>query len=295
MRSPNFMCIGAAKSGTTTLYDILRQHPQVYIPTFKEPHFFDIPENFNNGKDWYLKSYFQNAKNEKWLGDFTPSYFFGHDVAQRIHSTLGSEVKFIVILRHPVDRAYSHYLHAIRDEREELSFEEAIEQEQQRLASYIKEKDYVNVLRHSYLSQSMYGKMLETYLNFFPLEQFLIINFEDEFLSNRQVTIDKVYDFLGLDKAHQFDIHIKSNPASKAKSKRLKRWMQKKGWWRKLLKKSLPAQFRQILKNKIQRANISSFSPEPLDKEWRKIIFDKYFAEDVAQLEKIIGKNQLWS
>ena len=60
MSLPNFMCIGAAKSGTTTLYDILKQHPEIFIPAFKEPHFFDIPENYNNGIEWYEKNYFRN-------------------------------------------------------------------------------------------------------------------------------------------------------------------------------------------------------------------------------------------
>ena len=74
MSLPNFMCIGAAKSGTTTLYDILKQHPDIYIPAFKEPHFFDIPENYNNGIEWYEKNYFRYI-NKKIIADFTPSYF----------------------------------------------------------------------------------------------------------------------------------------------------------------------------------------------------------------------------
>ena len=64
MSLPNFMCLGAAKSGTTTLYDILSQHSEIYIPSFKEPHFFDIPENYNNGIEWYEKNYFSNINNE---------------------------------------------------------------------------------------------------------------------------------------------------------------------------------------------------------------------------------------
>ena len=58
---PNFMCIGAAKSGTTTLYDILAQHPDIYVPSFKEPHFFDVTENFKKRLEWYQKSYYASA------------------------------------------------------------------------------------------------------------------------------------------------------------------------------------------------------------------------------------------
>ena len=76
MSLPNFMCIGAAKSATTSLYDILRQHSDVFAPSFKEPHFFDTPSVYKNGVKWYSKTYFNNVKNEKRIGDFTPTYLF---------------------------------------------------------------------------------------------------------------------------------------------------------------------------------------------------------------------------
>ena len=104
MSLPNFICLGAAKSGTTTLYDILRQHPEIYISTFKEPHFFDIPENYKNGIDWYEKNYFKNA-DKRVIPEFTPSYFFDKESPKRIFNDLGDKVKFVVLLRHPVDRA----------------------------------------------------------------------------------------------------------------------------------------------------------------------------------------------
>ena len=60
MTKPNFIIIGAMKAATTSLYTYLKQHPEIFIPAFKEPHFFDIPENYNNGLDWYVKNYFRN-------------------------------------------------------------------------------------------------------------------------------------------------------------------------------------------------------------------------------------------
>ena len=163
MSLPNFMCLGAAKSGTTTLYDILRQHPDVYIPSFKEPHFFDIPENYKNGINWYGKNYFKNA-NTKVVADFTPSYFFDKEAPKRIFESLGGKVKFVVILRYPVDRAYSHYLHSIRDKHENLSFIDSLISEKERLQTFEKEGDYLSYLRNSYSLQGQYGDMLERYL-----------------------------------------------------------------------------------------------------------------------------------
>ncbi len=70
------MCIGAAKSETTTFYDFLIHHPDVYTPSFKEPHYFDIPSNYCNGSEWYDKTYFKNVKRQKVIMDFTPSYLY---------------------------------------------------------------------------------------------------------------------------------------------------------------------------------------------------------------------------
>ena len=92
MSLPNFMCLGAAKSGTTSLYDILRQHADIYIPSFKEPHFFDIPENFSNGLEWYEKVYFKNA-DKKIIADF---FCDAHSLVGCIFSIYNYKVYFFL-------------------------------------------------------------------------------------------------------------------------------------------------------------------------------------------------------
>ena len=161
MSLPNFMCIGAAKSGTTSLYDILRQHSDVFIPSFKEPHFFDIPSVYNNGVSWYKKTYFSSVKKEKCIGDFTPTYLFEGDAPQRIFNDLGRDVKFIVILRNPVDRAYSHYLHSKRDCYDLLPFKDTLVKEKERLEMAMNVDDYLSKLRFSYIKQGLYAEMLK--------------------------------------------------------------------------------------------------------------------------------------
>ena len=295
MSLPNFMCIGAAKSATTTLYDILRQHPEVYIPSFKEPHFFDIPENYENGIEWYKKNYFKQVKEEKCIGDFTPSYLFEKQAPERICNALGKDVKFIVLLRNPVDRAYSHYLHSVRDEHEHLDFKQALKGEKNRLEQYAKEDNYLSYLRHSYFHQGLYGDMVERYLQYFPLEQFLFIHFEEEFLQQREYAISSILDFLGINNKAALKIDLKSNPASKARSKQLKKIMKKKGWWRVLLKWMIPSlKLRQIVKNKLQRLNISKFTPESLTQEVKENMYAHYFSEDVNKLEQLIDRKMNW-
>ena len=294
MSLPNFICLGAAKSGTTTLHDILRQHPEIYVPAFKEPHFFDIPENYKNGIDWYQKNYFKNA-NKKVIAEFTPSYFFDKEVPERIFNNLGSEVKFVVLLRHPVDRAYSHYLHSKRDEHEELDFVESLNQEEDRLSHYIENKDYLSYLRNSYISQGLYGDMVERYLKYFKLENFMFIHFEKEFLLKRDKTIHRVLNFLDIDSQIELQTDLRSNPSSKEKSKTLKRIMKKKGWWRTIIKWLLPSiQFRQIIRNRVQRLNIKEYRAEKISEELKSKLFSYYFRDNIDKFERLTDKKMNW-
>jgi hypothetical protein len=164
---PNFLCLGAPKAGTTSLFEILKQHPEIGLSSFKETHFFDTDINWNKGKKWYSDSYFSTLKTIKRIGEFTPSYLSKEICAQRIKDTLGDKVKFVVILRNPIDRAFSHYLHTSRDEYEKLSFEEALQLEPIRLKKFLEEEDYLSYLRNSYFHQGLYAEMLERYLKYF--------------------------------------------------------------------------------------------------------------------------------
>lgn len=292
---PNFMCIGATKSGTTTLCDILRKHPDIFIPSYKEPHFFDSPIIYEKGIDWYGNTYFSKGKTNKCIADFTPSYLFEKKAPNRILRELGSNVKFIVILRNPVDRAYSQYLHSVRDERESLTFINALENEKDRLANINEDINYLSKLRISYISQGLYGDMIENYLRYFSKDNFLFLSFEDELIKDTKSTIYKVLSFLELDNKIALDFNIRSNMASKVRFKWLMRFMQKSGFWRKIIRKSIYSlKWRQIIKNKIHRLNIISFTPEPLTKDIRKRIYKDYFQQDIKKLEKIIGQKMNW-
>ena len=291
MSLPNFMCLGAAKSGTTTLYDILRQHPDIYMPSFKEPHFFDIPANFSNGIKWYSDTYFVKT-NKKIIADFTPSYFFDHNAPKRIFNSLGDKIKFLVVLRNPVDRAYSHYLHSRRDHHENEDFEESLKLEANRLSKYQENLDYLSYLRHSYVNQGLYSEMAKRYLKYYSLDNFLFINFEDELLKEKDLTIQKILDFLEIDRSILLNTNIRSNPSSKERSQTLKRIMKKTGWWRVLLKTIIPSlKIRQIIKNRIQRANLRVFTPKRIIQVQREKIYTSYFKDDIRNLEQLLDRD----
>lgn len=286
---PNFLCLGAPKSGTTSLFEILKQHPEIGLSSFKETHFFDTDINWNKGKKWYSDSYFSILKTKKSIGEFTPSYLSKEICAQRIKDTLEDKVKFVVILRNPIDRAFSHYLHTSRDEYEKLSFIESLSKETERLESFVKEKDDLSYARFCYKDSSMYSSHLKNYFNIFNKEQFCIILFND-FVKNRSSTINKILSFLDLSTEFKMNIDLKINPASEARSVNLKKIMTKKSIIRTLLKYLIPSlSLRQRIKNKIHERNNKAAVKPILTTEERLFCYNNYFKNDIINLEELLN------
>ena len=174
------------------------------------------------------------------------------------------------------------------------NFSSALKYEEIRLANARAKSDYLSVLRHSYIGQSCYYKMLVKFLDFFPIENFLIINFEKDFIQNREETMSNIYTFLNI-RDEGIDFNLKSNPASKARFKFVKKIMKSNGLWRVLIKRMIPSlKFRQILKNRIQRANIIKFKPEELPHSLKKEIYDMYFADQIVLLEELLDRKMNW-
>ena len=291
MSLPNFLCIGSPKSATTSLFEILKQHPEIGLSSFKEPHFFDTDANWNNGKDWYEKSYFYALDSKKSIGEFTPSYLASKICASRIKETLVSDVKFIVLLRNPTDRAYSHYLHTKRDEYEKLSFLDSLDKEEGRLQRCIGNKDNISFSRYCYRHSGMYALHLKNYLNKFNEKQFCIILFDD-FVNKREEVVDRVLTFLDVNLNVDLNIDIKVNPASKARSTQLKKFMAQKSFFRTLLKFMIPSLgFRQRIRNKIHERNNKAESKTSLTQAERDFCYHNYFENDINELEKMLNVN----
>ncbi len=213
MRSlPDFIIIGAQKSGTTSLYNFLAQHPLVIPATTKEIHFFDnVNNNFARGRNWYrshfpssLYKIYKKATHKQGFitGEASPYYIF-HPLVPRRISEMVPRVKLIVLLRNPLDRAYSHYQHNVRMGREPLSFEEAIDSEEERLEGEIEkmlvDQNYwsFNHQHFSYRSRGIYIDQLRAWQTYFTREQILVLGSED-FYSNLSATYNKALTFLNL-------------------------------------------------------------------------------------------------
>jgi hypothetical protein len=206
---PNFLIIGSARSGTTSLYEYLTKHPSIIPGVGKEVYFFD--KKFSKGINWY-KSFFptklnmsraENKLKSKCLtGEATPRYLHYPHAPKRIFSIL-PHVKLIVLLRNPIDRAYSHYQMEVDSGHEKLSFEDAISNEEERITSHMKKMENdenfysVNFYRKSYLTRGIYVDQLKRWFKYFPREKFLILKSEDLY-SNPSNTYQQVLDFLGL-------------------------------------------------------------------------------------------------
>ena len=206
---PDFVIIGAQKCGTTSLYHFVAMHPAVVPAPEKELGYFTTKYRF--GKQWYRsnfptnlsrRSFYKKTGQKLLSGEASPLYLFYPGVSGRMKGTL-PDVKLIVILRNPVDRAYSNYHHTVREKWETLSFEKAIELEEERCAGereqMIRDPDFVPVhyKRHTYLAKGVYADQLENWFKHYSRKQFLILTTED-FRKNSQQTLDQVFDFLGL-------------------------------------------------------------------------------------------------
>ena len=220
---PSFIIIGSTRSGTTSLYEYLENHPSVLPPIKKETGFFNYA--YSNNSNWY-RMYFptinEKEKAEKVLnnsvltGEATPSYLIDPRVPKRILSLL-PKVKLITLLRNPIDRAISHYHLNVLRGIEKLSFEEAIKNESERIKSSFenlenknpKDENAIsyflrmlsfkpeNYFKFSYLYSGCYYNHLKNWLDVFPREQIMVIQSE-KFFENPKKIFEEVQGFLGL-------------------------------------------------------------------------------------------------
>lgn len=178
---PNFLGIGAPKSATTWLAESLRQHPNVFMPHGKELVYFSSETRFSFGREWYLSN-FSEAGKTKAVGEFSVPYLSGGaKVASRIFS-LNPDIKLIVILRNPVERAFSHYrwLKQFGKIAPGITFLDAMKQ--------------YSVL----IDCSLYGAKLEEFLDYFDRSQFFITTY-DSIKENPLKVLEDTYSFVGVD------------------------------------------------------------------------------------------------
>lgn len=230
-RLPTFYVIGAAKSGTTSLIDLLRPHPQVFVPLVKEPMFFSHDENWERGVGWYLATHFAGADGRHARGEGTPHYLVhGEKVAARMAEVHRDRPpRLVVIFRDPVARAYSWYWNMVMEGLEPLSFEEALEAEPQRLREHAAHLERTGEMTYGYLAGSRYATLLAPFLARFEREQFLFL-LQGDLRDDPAGTLGRLQRFLGLDELAPQEA-LASNPAAMPRSRRVHRLVRERAWF----------------------------------------------------------------
>ena len=180
---PNFIVIGAARSGTTSLFQYLDPHPEVYMSQVKELNFFSNESYWNRGFDWY-EARFQSADGVRAVGEASTSYTkapFTPDVVKRIHD-YSPDMRLIYVVRDPIDRYVSHFLKRTQTGVETRPFEATLKDLEQEACAW----------------QGRYHYQLQQYLTRFPREQIRVISMDD-LKTNPGPVVHDLYRFLGVD------------------------------------------------------------------------------------------------
>lgn len=191
---PNFICIGIQKAGTSWLYSMLKQHPEVLVSEPKELHYFNRDVNYRKGWDWYL-SHFQGHGTEKAVGEMTPDYLWIREEHREVPGFVATpnvpkrmaevlpDIRLIAILRNPVTRAVSSYFHHIG-------------------AARLSPNRRITEVGDEWgiLSMGYYADHLEHWYQYYPPERFQILIYEEDLLENtRPSTLRQVFEHIGVD------------------------------------------------------------------------------------------------
>jgi len=292
----NFFCIGAQKAGTTTLHNILKQHPDIYLPQIKEAQFFDLNERYSKGIDFYYNQFYTDYQDEKIMGNINPNLSIDNRSIDRIIETYGrNNIKILFILRNPVERAHSHYLMSKMRGYETLTFKEAIIKEKERISNpkihneyKTKELGHFEKNHYGYIYRSRYLKTINKIISEFPVYNTKILLFED-FLKDKHSFIGEILNFLELSFPKEIDIDIKSNSAQVIRSTNVQNLMRIAG----PVKYIIPTKIRSKLKNQITQINRKEIKHSDYDisiNEKRKI-YENYFKHEIQKIETVLQKS----
>lgn len=290
---PNFVIIGAAKGGTTSLHRYLSGHPDVYMSPVKEPNFFAYeghPLDFRGPRDQELgapafavtsldayRALFAARTTERAVGEASPFYLCIDGVAQRMAQRI-PDTKLIAVLRDPAERAFSNYVMFLRDRRETLAFRDAIAQcDARRRANWAQGWQYVDM--------GFYARQLKAFYAVFPAAQIKVCFYED--LSARpQALFREVLDFLQVSPDYTPDFSERLN-VSRVKRRRLDRLANRPNALRSLARLALPASMRGPIARYVRSKVYYRPTLSPRD---RAMLVDVY-RDDIRELESMTGRD----
>jgi len=295
MSLPNFIIAGATRSGTTSLYYYLNQHPEIGFPTLKEPRYFSsigltlpqmgpgdntVDENLVLDFHDYVKLY-DNVNSYKRIGDASSEYLYHYDYsAESIYNTLG-DIPIIIILRNPVERAFSAYNNLVRDGREKRSFEEGLMLEAERI-------DNNWDMMWAYKSVGLYCRQVRKYLQVFSNVHIILF---EEFINDVERHLQLIYKFLDVSINVNVDTSVTYSYSGAPKSSLLGLITSRNNKYLYPLRKAAINFFSRAFLEKISRRIYSkSFINENVRNE-----LNDFYLKDVICLEGLLSRDlSIW-
>lgn len=295
---PNFLVIGAARSGTASLYHYLRQHPQIYMCPLNEPNFFALEglaletcfhgpvdrqnvERYCVGELSAYSALFAEGKGAKAIGESSPLYLYSPHAPGHIHQHLPC-ARLIAILRHPADRAYSNFLDYVRVGIEPLkNFSQALRVEADRIRAGWGPWPFWHYTRVGF-----YAAQLRHYFQLFPREQVRIYLYDD-FSAHPQRVLQDIFGFLEVEATFRPDTSVRHNLSGQPRSETLHNFLQRPNRWRAMLKRLLPAGVGRWLGHHGRALNLAK---PPLASAIRRELVQLY-REDILELQELLQRD----
>ena len=286
--SPNFLVIGAMKSGSSSLYEFLNQHPDIFMSYPKEPEFFANDKNYSKGFEFYEK-FFSGYQGQKRIGEASTSYsnYIGLEkTIKRIHQ-FNKNMKLIYIIRNPIARAYSAYFWRVRQLYEKLKFEQALDLEEKR-------KNNALLDAFSYKRMGLYFQIISKYLEFFDLENLHVVLLDD-LINSQEETCNGVFEFLNIEKFQVTPIEKKQqNPSGYSKNKFIQKIIGQPNKLRNSVEFVMNHTVGEKTKHRIYHSvidrNIQEFTYPPMKESTFDYLSD-YYKEDIQNLEKFLNRD----
>ena len=292
---PQFVCVGGAKCGTTSLFEYLRGHPQIYLPPQKELHYFsatDLMQRPNGPRmravlddiikteDAYRKQ-FAGMKEGQVGGDISPSYLNCPSAPDAIRALLGAP-KILIMLRNPVDRMFSQYMHLRRAVREDLDFDHALAAEPQRESEMWGDMWLYRDSAHS-------ADRVRKYFDVFGRGNVKVV-LADDMRNDPRAEVRSILRFIDVDPEVSLDLSGEFNKSGLPKSRAIAK-LTDASPLANLAKKIIPRRIGGIIKRKLQEMNTGE--RVVLSNEDRATYLSQ-FTEEIRQLEQLLGRSTGW-
>lgn len=297
IKLPNFLVVGAAKAGTTSLYYYLKEHPEIFLPEIKEPKFITsqiVRYPFKGIGDELVEKgiikkfaeyidLFSDSNNATAIGEFSADTLYYYDKSIGIIKRYLGEPKILIILRNPIERAYSAYIHLLRDDRESFGFMAALANEETR-----KNANWEFIW--FYKDVGLYYKQVKAYLENFDLVKIYLF---DDLKKDTLGFVQDICRFLGVEDSFvPTSISEKFNVSGVPKNRFLQRFLLHDNTFRKILRPAVrflmpDGEKRQKIVLKLQQGNLKK---EPMPSEAREYLRD-FFKEDILMLQDLIRRD----